>query len=69
MNDSAAVAPMDERQPYAKDDYIQWAEPTGTWDECDDKTYRYPARTKSNWYKCDTCCNACDMSACSEHVN
>ncbi len=94
MNDSiaaatvasvASVVPMDERQPYPEDDYVQWTEPTGTWDECDDyiqwadppgtwdecddKTYRYPARPKSNWYKCDTCCNACDMSACSEHTN
>jgi len=34
-----------------------------------DKLHPYPARPKSNWYKCDTCCNACDMSACSEHTN
>ena len=107
MNDSIASVAMDERKPYPDDDYIQWAEPKGAWDDdeiegcdacdvmtcCDHMkrvlpvTQPYPERPRSNWFECDdetrerdsfnnckiygckTCCNACDMLACSKHVN
>lgn len=55
LNDAAEVAypPMDKRQPYPEDDYIQWAEPKGAWDKCHDEIDG---------------CDACDVMTCCDHI-
>jgi hypothetical protein len=55
------VTHIDETHPYP-------ARPRSNWFECEIGT-KHDGFSNCKIYGCKTCCNACDMSACSKHVN